>query len=328
MRVLLCQLDGKIPNLALMRIAAHHRALDAEVELRHGADFLPRLWDEAPDLVYASLIFEKSRFLAGRLLSLFPNAIIGGTGWDLVKTLESVGIETGDLDYSLYPRFRQSIGFTQRGCRLRCSFCVVPRKEGAVRGEATIHDVWRGEPWPRELLLLDNDFFGQERWRERIAEIRDGGFKVSFNQGINARFLTDEAAEAIATVNYRDDQMEAKRIYTAWDNLKDEHRLFDGLDRLVKYGVKPDHIMVYVLCGYWPGETTGDRLYRIEKLLDFGARPFPMAFTRTPELLGLQRWAIGAYAKRIPWAEWAAANYRPEKLRRPLPTFPLLEVLR
>ena len=102
------------------------------------------------------------------------------------------------------------------------------RKKRKIRQEATIADIWRGEPWPRELLLLDNDFFGQPAWRERIAEIRNGSFKVSFNQGINARFLTDEAAEAIASVDYRDDSMKVKRIYTAWDNRKDEQRLFAG----------------------------------------------------------------------------------------------------
>lgn len=323
--MLLCQIDGKIPNLALMRVAAHHRALGDEIELRHGADFTRRLWDTPPDLVYASCIFLKSRSTAERLQTMFPAAIIGGTGWDIGKTLDSIGIPAGPVDYSLYPRFRQSIGFTQRGCRLRCSFCVVPAKEGAIREEATIHDIWRGAPWPRELLLLDNDFFGQAHWRERVAEIRDGGFKVSFNQGINARFLTDEAAEAIASVDYRDDSMTDKRIYTAWDNLKDESRLFAGLNRLVRYGVKPTHIMVYVLCGYWPGETPADRVYRIEKLLDFGARPYPMPYERTPELVGLQRWAVGAYAKRIPWTEWVQANYRPEQLRRPEATFPLFE---
>jgi hypothetical protein len=120
---------------------------------------------------------------------------------------------------------------------------------------------------------LDNDFFGQPRWREQAEAIREGKFKVSFNQGINARFLTDEAAESIASMDYRDDAMSAKRIYTAWDNLKDEERLFDGLGRLVKYGVKPDHIMVYMLCGYWPGETQADREHRRAKLRDFGARP-------------------------------------------------------
>jgi hypothetical protein len=166
-----------------------------------------------------------------------------------------------------------------------------------------VPEIWRGEPWPKELLLLDNDFFGQPQWRERIQEIRDGSFKVSFNQGINCRCLTDEAAEAIASVNYRDDSMQSKRIYTAWDSKEDEDRLFAGLNRLVKYGVKPDHIMVYILVGYWPNETAEDRDYRRQKLLDFGARPYPMPYVRTPELLGFQRWVIQGYHKDIPWKE-------------------------
>ena len=32
MKALLFQLDGKLPNIALMRIAAHHRALGHEVD--------------------------------------------------------------------------------------------------------------------------------------------------------------------------------------------------------------------------------------------------------------------------------------------------------
>lgn len=334
MRVLLCQIDGSIPNLALMRIAAHHNANGDEVELRHGVDFRSRLWDSSPDLVYASAIFLKSRPAVERLFEAHPRAIVGGTGWDMTRTVEDVGISTKELDYSLYPRFCQSLGFTQRGCRLACSFCVVPKKEGAMREEASIYDIWRGDPWPRELLLLDNDFFGQPHWRERVKEIRDGGFKVSFNQGINARFLTDEAAEAIASLDYRDDSMKVKRIYTAWDNLKDEQRLFDGLNRLVKYGVKPDHVMVYILCGYWPGETHADRDHRRRTLREWGARPYPMPYVRTQELVGFQRWVIGAYDKPskknpngIPWADWYAAHYDPRKLNPAPKTYPLLNVL-
>jgi hypothetical protein len=326
MTVLLCQIDGSIPNLALMRIAAHHRALGDDVEIRHGADFTRRLWDTSPAKVYASAIFLKSRPTVHRLLGLFPDAVVGGTGWDMSITVESLGIHNSTLDYSMYPRFQQSIGFTQRGCRLRCPFCVVPMKEGAMRQEATIYEIWRGDPWPRELLLLDNDFFGQSAWRERVNEIREGGFKVSFNQGINARFLSDEAAEAIASLAYRDDSMQTKRIYTAWDNLKDEHRLFDGLNRLVKYGVNPDHIMVYILCGYWPGETQADREYRRKRLRDFGARPYPMPYVRTPELVGFQRWVVGAYDKRVSWEDWSRANCEPRRIR-PEATFPLLEAV-
>jgi len=315
MNILLVQIDGNIPNIALMRIASHHRDQGDNVLLVRGVK-VPMLTFQA-DIVYVSLIFERSADKVALIRDQIqpgggdePPIIVGGTGWSLTSKLEDFGITTTQHDYSDYPDFRQSIGFTQRGCRLKCSFCVVPTKEGGVRESSTIGDIWRGEPWPKEILLLDNDFFGQPRWRERIVEIRDGGFKVSFNQGINARFLTDETAEAVGSVDYRDDSMKVRRVYTAWDSKGDEKRLFTGLERLVRYGVKPDHIMVYMLIGYWKGETAADRDYRRQKLRDFGARPYPMPFVRTPELVGFQRWVIRAYDKKSTWQEWKANNYQ------------------
>lgn len=326
MRVLLFQLDGKLPNLALMRLAAHHRAAGDDVELCHTGQPERTLWDgsQPPGKVYGSTIFTKSLPTVERLLQAYPNAIVGGTGVmsygpvpllrPLLPTLESIDVHTLEQDYSIYPGERRSIGFTQRGCRLSCEFCVVPRKEGRVRPERTIWEIWRGDPWPRELLLLDNDFFGQPQWRERIHEIIDGGFKVSLTQGINARCLTEEAAEALASINYRDDSMQERRIYTAWDSRGDEERLMQGLARLTKYGIRPDNIMVYMLIGYWPGETHEDRDYRRRRLREFGARPYPMPFVRTPELVGFQRWVVGAYDKRIAWKDFVLAAWQPANL--------------
>lgn len=313
MNVLLLQIDGKLPNVALMRIAAHHRQRGHYValqQLRRGETVQQTLFDQW-DKVYASAIFTKSQPVVKALLREFPDAIVGGTGWNW-QTIEDHGIETTDQDYSIYPAFRSSIGFTQRGCRLKCGFCVVPKKEGKVRTEQTVAELWRGDPWPRELLLLDNDFFGQPNWRGRIEEMKAGRFKVSFCQGINARMLNDEAAAAIASIDYRDDSMTRKRIYTAWDSIGDEGPLFRGLESLVRHGVKPDEIMVYMLVGY--DDSPEDRLYRHRRLREFGCRPYPMPYQRTPELVGFQRWIVGAYDKRFTWEQWTRARYRPERL--------------
>jgi hypothetical protein len=314
-RVLVIQLDGKLPNLALMRIAAHHRDRGDHVELRHGAQF-DGLFDQDFDRIYGSAIFERSRPLVERLRQAHPSALIGGTGVDAALTLESKGITTERVDYSLYPEFRQSIGFSQRGCRLRCAFCVVPTKEGRVRQSGTIADIWRGDPWPREVILLDNDFFGQEHWRERIEEMKRGCFRVCFTQGINARIITEEQAEAIASVDYRDSLMNERRLYTAWDRPGDEAAFFRGLGRLVKYGVRPRHLLVYMLIGYWPGERHEDREHRRRLLREFGALPYPMPYVRTRELVGYQRWVIGAYDKRVNWTDWESARYQPRQLHQ------------
>ncbi len=336
MQVLLWHLDGPLPLLPLMRIAAHHRERGDVVELRRVSngqaldaeawrEIEPRFGDPAWDRVYASAIFERTRPLVERIAVLYPSAEIGGTGtWNIGRTLADVGIpDDGPLDYTAYPDFTASIGYTMRGCRFRCSFCVVPRKEGRARPYGTVAEVWRGDPWPRHLHLLDNDFFGNRLWPERIAEIRDGGFRVSFTQGINVRVLQDAQAAAIVSVDYRADDMRTRRIYTAWDAIGDERVVFRGLDRLVAHGVKPDAIMVYMLIGHADGETHEQRDHRRRRLREYGCRPYPMPFVRTPELLGFQRWVVDAYDKTIPWERWKAAHYNPRKLgdRYSLPLF-------
>jgi hypothetical protein len=81
--VLLLHLDGKLPNLALMRIAAHHRERGDDVVLRHAptvAAVEPEIGD-AFDRVYASAVFERTRPVVERLMVARPDAIVGGTGW-------------------------------------------------------------------------------------------------------------------------------------------------------------------------------------------------------------------------------------------------------
>ncbi len=91
-------------------------------------------------------------------------------------------------------------------------------------------------------------------------------------------------------------------------------RLFRGLEFLVKHGVKPRHITVYILLGYWPWSDLSDWEYRRQHLREFGVRPYPMPFHRTKESVGFQRWVCGAYDKRVPWKDWEEAGYRPEKI--------------
>lgn len=316
-QILLLQADGKLPNMALMRISDHHRRLGDSVSLwqvRTAESARRGLWDSF-DKVYASAIFERTRPVMAAIRESFPGVILGGTGWDISATLSQHGIDDdGEIDYTLYPTFTASMGFTQRGCRLSCEFCVVPRKEGKIRPSKTIPQIWRGEPFPRHVLLLDNDFFGNPLWKDRIDEILAGGFKVNFNQGINARMISEEAAEAIAKVDYRDADFSTRRTYTAWDSLPDEKVLFRGLERLVSAGVKPRHIMVYMLIGYWPGEDESDWVYRHSKLTEFGAVPYPMPYVRNTVTVGFQRWSVGGYWRRVSWADWKRASCNPRKL--------------
>lgn len=281
MHVRLTQIDGKLPNLALMKLAAHHGSQGHHI---HFTKHIARgLLEPAYGCVYGSAIFETSADRVAQFRSQFPEAVVGGT-WntDDKMTVESaLGIAEGEVyDYSIYPGFTGSIGFTARGCRFNCGFCVVPGKEGKPRPVNTIAQIWRGEPYPKHLHLLDNDFFGQPRdqWKSRIDEIRAGGFKVCLNQGINIRMIDDDSAAALASVPIYDDQFKTRRLYTAWDNVGHEARFFLGVETLDRHGIKPTCLLVYMLVGYDERETWERVMYRFEKMTALGIRPYPMVY--------------------------------------------------
>lgn len=314
MRVKIVQIDGKLPNLALMQIASWHKARgDAVVYTR---DTHHDLLDPPFDRVYGSAIFKFSADKIARLRHTYPDAIIGGTGSDSTITVESViGEDWTGRDYSIYPAYQPSLGFTQRGCRLSCKFCVVPGKEGKARTVATIADIWRGDGHPKRLHLLDNDFFGQpeDQWRARIAEIRDGGFKVCLNQGINVRHLTQEAAEALASIEYRDDAFKERRVYTAWDNLKDEAIFFRGMDMLEAAGIPAKRVMAYMLVGFDKRETWDRLWHRFNRMVERGIEPYPMVFDcrttdpqRYRELKQFQRWVVTGLYRAVPFSDYDA----------------------
>jgi len=315
MNVRITQIDGKLPNLALMGLSAFHRNRGDDIHFSR--DVERGLFEPDYGTVYGSCIFRFSEHRLERFQKAFPGAIVGGTGSYSTRTIEDIVGDSTDMDYSLYPDFQASIGFTQRGCRLSCKFCVVPQKEGKNRSVKTISDIWRGDGFPKHLHLLDNDFFGQprEQWQARIDEIRGGEFKVCLNQGINVRLIDDEAAAALATIDYRDDQFKTKRLYTAWDNLRDERIFFDGVDRLERAGISPKNVMAYMLIGYDIAETWDRIWHRFNRMTERGINPYPMVFDRKrTDLLSFQRWVITGIYRFVKWDEYKRSTKSAESM--------------
>jgi len=307
MNVRLTQIDGALPNIALMRLAAYHRKLGDYVELTYRID--RDLFEPEWDLVYASCIFSFSQDRLDHFRRQFPGAIIGGTGAGNQSTIESLIGNFSEYDYSDYPDIDYSIGFLQRGCRLKCKFCVVPNKEGKPKSVNSVYDLWRGDPHPRKLHILDNDFFGNPDWRERIEEIKNGQFKVCLSQGINVRLIDDESASALASIEYRDTKFQRRRLYTAWDNLGDEKIFFKGVDMLEKAGIPATHLMTYMLVGYDPQETWERIFHRFDKMVDRGILPYPMVFNNArKDLKGFQRWVVTGLYRAVPWHEYKMAK--------------------
>lgn len=319
MNVLCFQIDGKLPNLALMRLSAWHREHGDNVILLNSfgdLSFIP-----TPDRVYASSIFTSSHERRAELSRRFSGVVSGGDGYhaiwndltvigknlgsNLREVIQDRDPETIPPDYSHYSNFTASIGYTQRGCRLDCGFCRMKTREGDARSVRTLNQIWRGAGFPRHVCLLDNDFFGQGEWESVLREAIEGQFKVCFNQGINIRLITYEQARVLAQVYYCDDSFKTRRLYTAWDNLGDEKRFKAGVAELKEAGISPSHLMVYMLLGFRKGETEEEILYRFNEMVKLGCRPYPMVFdNKDKNLKKFQRWVIRRYYELVPWEEF------------------------
>ena len=310
MRIKLAQIDGKLPNLALMKMSHFFKAQGYEV---HFTERLHRdLFEPEFDQVYGSSIFKERSAKARDLFQRnHPFAFIGGTGTDKTETVEElIGEDQYEhYDYSIYPDFKHSIGFTQRGCRLKCKFCVVPEKEGKNVSLNSIYDIWR-EGTERKVHLLDNDFFGAPGWQDVAREIVDGCFKVCLNQGINVRLINEEACEWLARMQCYEDNFQRHGLYTAWDNLKDGEIFFRGIDMLERAGIKPQQITAYMLIGYDKNETWERIFDRFNRMVARGIKPYPMVYNESNrELKRFQRWVIGRFYQFIPWEHYQKVDH-------------------
>jgi hypothetical protein len=73
----LTQLDGKLPNLALMKLAYHHRQRGDEIYFTKHVE--RGLWEPDYQRVYGSAIFSHSAERVAAFKQHFPEAIVGGT---------------------------------------------------------------------------------------------------------------------------------------------------------------------------------------------------------------------------------------------------------
>ena len=100
-------------------------------------------------------------------------------------------------------------------------------------------------------------------------------------------------------------KFENRRLYTAWDNLKDEKIVFKGLKLLENANIPMKHIMVYMLIGFDKNETWERIMYRFEKLKDLGVLPYPMVYDQSNKLLKkFQRWVVRRHHQFIKWEDY------------------------
>ena len=183
------------PNLALAKLAAWHRKQGDDVEWytpfsHYDRVYMAKVFTFTPDYGY--------------LINNADEVVKGGTGYDVHSRLPEE-VDHTQPDYSIYPLVPKdtAYGFLTRGCPNRCPWCVVPRKEGKIRPYMDVDEI--AIEGRHKLVLMDNNILAAGDYaKQQICKIIDRGYRVDFNQALDARLVTDEWAKLLAKVKWLD----------------------------------------------------------------------------------------------------------------------------
>ena len=244
------------PNLALCKISSYHKMRGDQVEWYDG------MFGGEYDIVYMAKVFSFSEDYMG-----FVNAkkiVKGGTGYDAHYELPNE-IDDCQPDYTIYPNVPADIsyGFLTRGCPNKCSWCVVPEKEGKIRPYWDVDRVANGR---KKIVLMDNNLLASGEYaHEQLDKIIAKGYHIDLNQANDARLVTDEFAMQFAKVRWIHG-----RIRFGCDTTAQIKYCEEAMEKINSYGFKGEYFLYTMIGG---GNGLGECYDRIrfwrEKLMDW-----------------------------------------------------------
>ena len=230
MKVSLLPVDSNYPNLALMKLSRYHKSEGDTVEwynpLNHyDKVYAAKVFSFTPDYGYYINAEEVKR---------------GGTGYDLSVNLPSQ-IDTLQPDYSIYPSVghKTAYGFLTRGCPNKCKWCIVPQKEGKIRPYMDIEEI--AIEGRRNIILMDNNILASDYGLEQMEKIIKLGLRIDFNQGLDARLVTDDIAKILARMKW------IERIRFGCDTPSQIKECDRATSLIDKYGYKGQYFFYCIL---------------------------------------------------------------------------------
>lgn len=274
MKIGLIDVDSRnYPNLALMKISAWHKKQGDEVEW-----YLPFYHY---NIVYLSKVFS---FTADYNYKVNADIVVrGGTGYalhgaggDHYLNYEdqplSDEIEHIYPDYNIYKIKNCAYGFLSRGCPRGCKFCIVGKKEGFCSKKiADLTEFWKGQ---KNIVLNDPNILACSDWKDLLSQLKDSKSWIDFNQGLDARLLTEEKCLALS-------ELKIKEIHFAWDNYYEKDLILPKLKLYLDIAKNKPHTslrIVYVLVNF--NTTLEQDLERIYTLKNLGYWAYVMVYDK------------------------------------------------
>lgn len=256
------------PNLAVMKLSAWHKAQGDSVEF---ATIFERY-----NVLYRSKVFT---FTPDDITCYdAEKTISGGTGYQDFATLP-YDVEHIMPDYGLYG-INYALGFATRGCPNKCSFCIVPKKEGGIKPNAEIYEFWQGQ---KKLVFMDNNIVAHAHGLGQIENTIKENIRIDVNQGIDARIVAKDIGiqKLLARAKWIDGV-----IRFATDHKSQIEPVKKSVEGIRKYGGKKYKIMSYVLLT----ADEQDSLERIEACREIEIDPFAQPYIDFTGSRKIPRW--------------------------------------
>ena len=255
----LIDVDGhNFPNLVLMKLSAWHKAQGDTVEWYSGIEHYDR--------VLMSKVFSFTSD-EGRVIQA-DEVVKGGSGYKMFDQWLPDEIEHICPDYSLYPMHKEAYGFLTRGCVNKCSFCIVPRKEGDIRKHADITEFLDSR---KSAILMDNNVIASDWGLQQIEKIIIHRIHVDFNQGIDCRLIAKDKsiANLLARVPW------IRYVRMAYDSSAITEEVETAIAYLKEAGIPSYRMFFYMLVKDGQIEDAERRALTLDYL---GCVPFAMAY--------------------------------------------------
>lgn len=299
MRVLLIwpvfKTQGKsgAPPLGLLKIAGYHRAQGDDVSLVRSV--MPLLARETrPDKVYVSSLFTYDRepvirqvhacwsawpgvevHVGGIWASLMPDDVRYSTGAQV-----HVGLLPWAEDvrpaWDLWPG-DTSVVFASRGCIRQCLWCCVAQHDGPGFRPKAIDLVLDQLDLERpKVELWDSNILAHPDFAELAERLVELDKRVKIEQGLDARLVTRQNVALVRRLRVRE-------VCLAYDQPGQKEAVERAIRYLREAGQSEGHIIVYMLYNFFDpvmgwGDTPRDIYQRIDDVLGWGARVYPMRY--------------------------------------------------
>lgn len=271
------------PPLGLLKLGAYHKRKRESVKLVRG------IVDNGfqPDVIYITSLFTYAWRPVHEVIEFYSKkykkakVVVGGIYATLCpdhlkdkfgKRIEIYHglfpkIEDIQPDYSLVPDWDASILFASRGCIRKCTFCSVSKLEPEFQPKKSIKHLVH--PQYKRIIFWDNNILASPYLENIFDELEELNKEVDFNQGLDARLLTEKIALRLKG-------LKVPLIRLAYDTMEIRDSLKKAIYLLRELGINGRRVFVY--CLYNHTDTPEFFLERLKDLLEWGVVTYPMRY--------------------------------------------------